>query len=259
MQRLKDRVSIVTGAAAGIGEGIARAMAQEGANVVLFGRHDTVKKTAKDISDLGQKAVAFRVDVANASEVNGAVQQVLRQFGKVDILVNNAGIYPEMLFVEMPDDVRDSVIDVNIKGVWNCTKAVIPSMIKQKYGKVINVSSVTGPMVAAKGETIYAASKGAVSGFTRALALEVAEHGINVNAICPGYIDTPGMRNSASGMGMGPDEYIGKLAEGVPLGRLGSIDEVGDLAVFLASEESKYITGTEIVIDGGNIIQEQKE
>lgn len=259
MKRLKDRVSIVTGAAAGIGEGIARAMAREGANVVLFGRHDTVKKTAKDISDLGQKAVAFRVDVANASEVNGAVQQVLRQFGKVDILVNNAGIYPEMLFVEMPDDVRDSVINVNIKGVWNCTKAVIPGMIKQKYGKIINVSSVTGPMVAARGETIYSASKGAVSGFTRALALEVAEHGINVNAICPGYIDTPGMRNSAGGMGMGPDEYIRKLAEGVPLGRLGSIDEVGDLAVFLASEESKYITGTEIVIDGGNIIQEQKE
>ena len=257
MQRLKDRVSIITGAAAGIGEGIARAMAREGANVVLFGRHDTVKKTAKDISDLGQKAVAFRVDVASVSEVNGAVQQVLRRFGKVDILVNNAGIYPEMLFVEMPDDVRDRVIDVNIKGVWNCTKAVILGMIKQKYGKIINVSSVTGPMVAAKGETIYSASKGAVSGFTRALALEVAEHGINVNAICPGYIDTPGMRNSAGGMD--PDEYIGKLAEGVPLGRLGSTDEVGDLAVFLASEESKYITGAEIVIDGGNIIQEQKE
>ena len=144
MQRLKDRVSIVTGAAAGIGEGIARAMAREGANVVLFGRHDTVKKTAKDISDLGQKAVAFRVDVANASEVNGAVQQVLRRFGKVDILVNNAGIMPLMLFVEMPDDVRDSVIDVNIKGVWNCTKAVIPSMIKHKYGKIINVSSCAG-------------------------------------------------------------------------------------------------------------------
>jgi len=257
-QRLKGRVSIVTGAAAGIGEGIASALAREGATVALFGRHDTVRKTAKGISDLGQKAIAFKVDVANAAEVNLAVQQVLKQFGRVDILVNNAGVYPEMLFVEMPDDVRDSVIDINIKGVWNCTKAVIQGMIKQKYGKIINISSVTGPMVAAKRETIYSASKGAVSGFTRALALEVAEHSINVNAICPGYIDTPGMRESASETGMSLNEYLKEFSDSIPFGRMGSIDEVGDLAVFLASEESKYITGTEIVIDGGNIIQEQK-
>lgn len=258
-QRLEDRVSIVTGAARGIGEGIARAMAREGANVVLFGRRDTVKETAKDISDSGQKATGFKVDVTDASRVQQAVQQVLKQFGKVDILVNNAGIYPYMPFVEMPGEVRDSVIDVNIKGVWNCTKAVIPGMIKQKYGKIINISSVSGPMVSSKGATIYSASKGAVSGFTRALALEMAEHGINVNAICPGFIDTPGLRNWVSKIGMEPDEYIKKLAESMPLGRLGSIDEVGDLAVFLASEESKYITGTEIVIDGGNIIQEDEE
>ena len=258
-QRLKDRVSIVTGAARGIGEGIARAMAREGANVVLFGRRDTVKESAKAISSLGQKAIGFKVDVTDASGVEQAVQQVLKQFGKVDILVNNAGIYPYMPFVEMPDEVRDSVIDVNIKGVWNCTKAVIPTMIKQKYGKIINISSVTGPMVSSKGSTIYSASKGAVSGFTRALALEMAEHGINVNAICPDTTDTPGLRNWVSKIGMDPDEYIKKLAESIPLGRLGSIDEVGDLAVFLASEESKYITGTEIVIDGGNIIQEDEE
>jgi len=257
MQRLEDKVSIVTGAARGIGEGIARAMAREGANVVLFGRRDTVKETAKSISDSGQKATGFKVDVTDAGRVDQAVQQVLKQFGKVDILVNNAGIYPYMPFAEMPDEVRDSVIDVNIKGVWNCTKAVIPSMIKQKYGKIINISSVTGPMVSGKGSTIYSASKGAVSGFTRALALEMAEHGINVNAICPGFIDTPGERNVASRRGMEPDEYIRKLAKEIPLGRLGSIDEIGDLAVFLASEESKYITGTEIVIDGGNIIQER--
>jgi len=257
-QRLEDRVSIVTGAARGIGEGIARAMAREGANVVLFGRRDTVKETAKSISDSGQKAIGFKVDVTDASGVEQAVQQVLKQFRKVDILVNNAGIYPYMPFVEMPDEVRDSVIDVNIKGVWNCTKAVIPSMIKQKYGKIINISSVTGPMVSAKGATIYSASKGAVSGFTRALALEVAEHGINVNAICPGYVDTPGERGEASRLGMSADEYIKKLAQGIPMKRLGAIDEVGDLAVFLASEESKYITGAEIVIDGANIIQEIK-
>ncbi|MFC1903818.1 SDR family NAD(P)-dependent oxidoreductase [Chloroflexota bacterium] len=259
-QILKDRVAIVTGAARGLGEGIAKAMAREGANTILFSRDILrLQEHEKAIKSLGQKAVVFKVDVADASQVNQAVQEVLKQFGKVDILVNNAGIGPSMPFIELTDEIRDKVLAINFIGTWNCTKAVLPSMIEHKYGKIINVSSVTGPRVSVKGMTIYSASKGAMSGFTKALALEMAEHGINVNAILPGIFDTPMVREIARTRTGGlEDEYIKKLASGVPLKKLGTIDEMGDLAVFLASEKSNYITGTEIVIDGGNIIQEHK-
>ncbi len=259
-QMLRDRVAIVTGATRGLGEGIAKAMAREGAIAILFGR-DTklLQKNEKEINTSGQKAVAFKVDVADAGQVNKAVDEVLKRFGKVDILANNAGIAPPMLFMDMPDEVRDNVIDTNFRGVWNCTKAVLPGMLKQKYGKIINISSVTGPMVSVKGMTAYSASKGAVSAFTRALALEVAEYGINVNAICPGTFDTEMIRKIANIRAVGhEEEYIKKLGKEIPLGRLGTIEEMGDLAIFLASDSSKYITGTEIVIDGGNIIQEHK-
>ena len=259
-QTLKDRIAIVTGASRGLGEGITKAFAGEGATVALFSRDvQRLEKHVNDLKALGQKAVAFPLDVADVEQVNRAVEQVVRQFGRVDILVNNAAIAPSVPFVEMSDDVRDSVIDVNVKGVWNCTKAVMPLMIKQRYGKVINVSSVTGPLVSGKGMTAYAASKGAVSAFTRTLALEVAEYDINVNAICPGSFDTPMFRSVAKHRGWdSEDEYVVHVGKEIPLGRLGMIEEMGDLAVFLASDKSKYITGVEIVIDGGNIIQEHK-
>ena len=260
LQLLKGKVAIVTGASRGLGEGITRAFAGEGAVVAMFSRDmKRLQKHVADLKALGQKAEAFPVDVADVEQVNRAVAQVVRQFGRVDILVNNAAIAPSTPFVDMPDEVRDSVFAVNIKGVWNCTKAVMPLMIKQRYGKVINISSVTGPMVSGRGMTAYAASKGAVSAFTRTLALEVAEHGINVNAICPGSFDTPMFRSVAKPRGWdSEDEYVQHVGRGIPLSRLGTIEEMGDLAVFLASDKSKYITGVEIVIDGGNIIQEHK-
>ena len=180
------------------------------------------------------------------------------RFGPADILVNNAAIAPSVPFVEMTEERRDEVIDINIKGTWNCARSVLPSMIERGYGKIINVSSVTGPLVSGKGVTAYSASKGAVSGFTRSLALEVAEHGINVNTICPGTFDTPMMRGIAQSRGADEDQYLRDLGRGMPFGRLGTMDEMGDLAVFLASDASSYITGAEIVIDGGNIIQEHK-
>ena len=259
-QVLKDRVAIVTGASRGLGEGITKAFAGEGATVALFSRDiQRLNKHVADLKALGQEAMAFLVDVADVEQVNRAVDKVVSQFGRVEILVNNAAVAPSTPFVEMSDEVRDSVIDVNIKGVWNCTRAVMPLMLKQRYGKVINISSVTGPMVSGKGMTAYAASKGAVSGFTRTLALEVAEYGVNVNAICPGSFDTPMFRSVAGKRGWSSDdEYVKHVGKEIPLGRLGTIEEMGDLAVFLASDKSKYITGVEIVIDGGNIIQEHK-
>ena len=260
-QILKGRIAIVTGASRGLGEGITKAFAGEGAAVAMFSRDiESLRRHVADLKALGQEAAAFKVDVADVAQVNRAVGEVVSQFGRVDILVNNAAIAPSMPFVEMPDDVRDSVIDVNIKGVWNCTRAVMPLMIKQRYGKVVNISSVTGPFVSGAGLTVYAASKGAVSAFTRTLALVVAEHGINVNAICPGSFDTPMFRSVAETRGWkSADEYVKHIGKDIPLGRLGTIEDAGDLAVFLASDKSKYITGVEIVIDGGNMIQEHKK
>ena len=257
-ERLKDKVAIVTGAARGNGKGIARAMANEGATVILWDILDLVEETSKDIGASGKKTIPLKVDITDSKRINRAVQEIVERFGRVDILVNNAAIAFFIPFVEMTDDLRDKTFDVNLKGPWNCTKAVIPIMMKQKYGKIVNISSVTGPRVSAAGLTAYSATKGAISGFTRALALEVAEFGINVNAILPGYVDTPMLRGAAKDLGIAEDEFVKMIAKSVPMKRLGTIDEIGDLAVFLASEESKYITGQEIVFDGGNIIQEQK-
>ena len=256
---LKDRVAVVTGAAMGNGQGIARAMAREGARVALLDASDQVEETAESIRRGGPEAIAFQLDVVHSGQVKEAVKKTLELFGKVDILANNADIFPVVPFVEMTDEIRDRVFEVNIKGYWNCIQAIVSTMIKQNYGKIINVSSVTGPFTSDPGLAAYSASKGAVSGLTRALALELAPYGINVNAICPGFIDTPGMRRAEEeAWGQEAAGYIEKVAQTVPLGRLGAIEDVGNLAVFLASEMSSYITGTEIVIDGGNIIQEMK-
>ena len=152
---------------------------------------------------------------------------------------------------------RDRIFDVNVKGVWNCAKAALPAMIRQHYGRIINMSSVAA-IGSSKGLTAYSASKGAVSALSRALALDVAEYGINVNTIIPCYVDTPGLRKAATEMGEDPDVFLGNLGRSVPLGRVGTTEEIGNLAVFLASKESVYITGQEIVIDGGNMVQTVK-
>lgn len=256
---LEGKVAIVTGGGSGIGRGIALQFAKAGADVIVASRRLSVlKKVAEEIKALGRRSLCVQTDVSQKADVDNLIQKVMAEFGRVDILVNSAGIGHSVPFIEMTDDLRDRIWDINVKGVWDCTQAVIPIMRKQKYGKIINISSVTGPMVSSKGLTAYSASKGAVSGFTRALALEVAKYGINVNAICPGYVDTPMLRPASTKTGTDPNDFIKGLSKSIPMGRLGSIEETGDLAVFLASEASKYITGTEIVFDGGNIIQEYK-
>jgi len=255
---LKGKAAIITGAAMGNGLGIAQTMARQGASVALFDLSDKVAAAAAEVKKSGGEAVALKVDITEAGLVKEAVGQVRERFKRIDILVNNAGIYPMAPMLEMSDEVRDKIFDVNIKGTWNCIKAVLPAMIEQKYGKIVNISSVTGPFVSGPGCVAYSATKGAVSGLTRALALELAEHKINVNAICPGFIDTPGVREAVVSFGEDPDEFIAAVARSIPFKRWGTPEEIGDLAVFLASEMSCYLTGTETVIDGGNMIQEMK-
>ena len=254
---LESRVAVVTGATRGLGEGITRAFAAEGATVAMFGRDlGRLRQHEQELAGAGSTAVPHQVDVSSSAAVAAAVDATLNRFGRIDILVNTAGIAPSVPLVEMTDRDRDEVFAININGSFNCARAVLPSMIDAAYGKIINLSSVTGPLVSGKGLTAYAASKGAISGFTRTLALEVAEHGINVNAILPGSFDTPMMRDIARLRSDDEDGYLRALGSGMPMGRLGSSEEVGDLAVFLASERSRYITGAEIVIDGGNVICE---
>lgn len=255
MERLKEKVCIVTGVSEpkAMGFGIAKVFAKEGATVVCVVRRPIVFERVKELKDAGYHAIGFVADLSKADQVNDMVNKVLTRFGKIDVLVNVAGGGEGLRgrLVDITEEDWDKVMDANLKTCMLCTKAVLPSMIQRGYGKIVNISSVTGPMVTMPGSTAYSASKGAVSGFNRALALEVAEYGITVNAICPGYVDT--------GVVFYGDKHRDKenVARSIPMKRLGTPEEVGYLALFLSTDDSNYITGTEIVFDGGNIIQER--
>lgn len=254
---LQDKVAVITGGARGNGEGIAGVFAAQGATVCLWDVLETVSQTAERIAgSYGRPARAWQVDISDAAAVGAAAAEVLEAFGTVDILVNNAAIAPEVPFVEMGADVRERVWRVNVDGAMNCTKAFLPAMIERGRGKIIVISSVTGPLSAIPGLTMYASTKGALLGFTRNLALEMAPHGINVNCILPGTIDTPLLRWSLSGGGWATDEEVTAFGAGIPWGRVGTMEEIGGVAAFLASDWSNYITGTEIVVDGGNRLTE---
>jgi NAD(P)-dependent dehydrogenase (short-subunit alcohol dehydrogenase family) len=255
--KLDGKTALITGASMGIGEGIARVLAMHGANVALCARSKKTAELAEELCKEGYHAIAVSADVTKTDEVKAAVCTTVEKFGKIDILVNNAGVCKLKGFLEMTDEERDFHFDVNIKGVWNVTRAVLPGMIEQKYGKIVIMSSVTGPMVADEGETAYATTKAALWGFNKSLAREVAKYNITVNAICPGYVMTPmAMQIAKDSNPADPDSVIKGIADAVPVGRLADITEIGDLAAFLASDESRYITGTQVVIDGGSTLPE---
>jgi len=257
MGKLDGRVAVVTGGAMGNGEGIARVMAKYGAHVALWDIADEVSETAASIESDGGKAIAQKVDVRNFDECKAAAEDVISKLGKIDALVANAGVVRIIPFLEMSDEDRDFHFDVNVKGVWNSAKAVLPNMQENMYGRVVIMSSVTGPMVASMGQTAYSATKAALWGFTKALALEVVGYNITVNAICPGMIRTPMVENEIRKISPDdPSPIIDMIAGSIPMGRMGNILEIGELAAFLASDESTYITGTQVVIDGGNSLPE---
>lgn len=255
--KLEGKVAVVTGAAMGNGEGIARTLAKHGAHSVLWDISEAVADTAESINATDGQATSFEVDVTDFKACQEAADKTIADQGKIDILCNNAGVIRLVNFLDMSDEVRDFHFDVNIKGVWHSTKAVLPNMVKNKYGRIVVMSSVTGPMVADEGETAYATTKAALWGFTKALAREVAKYGITVNAICPGYILTPMAEQIAKESEPdNPDSVIEGITKGVPLGRLGDKHDIGELAAFLCSDESTYITGTQVVIDGGSTLPE---
>jgi len=242
---LQGKIAIVTGAAQGIGRGIALTMAEHGAKVAAVDISEKVFEVAKSISDLSSSGLGLKCDVANFEEARKTSERVFAEFGPVDILVNNAGIYPFKPFADMTEHDWDTVMNVNVKSIFNFTKAVLPKMVERNYGKIVNLSSVAGEELGYANLVHYSASKSAILGLTRSLALEVAKHGITVNSICPGAIETPGTAEAIS------KEVYEQMKSGIPLGRWGTPEDVANAVVFLVSEQASYITGQCIIVDGG--------
>lgn len=242
---LSGRVALVTGASRGIGKAIAKAMAQAGAWVAVNYRESGTfaGETVREIEAFGGKAASFRADVGDAGQVEAMLEEIISSFGHLDILVNNAGIIRDMLLLEMEEKDWRAVLQTNLFGVYHCSRAVLRGMIIKRWGRIINLSSIASAH-GGRGQSNYAASKGAINAFTRSLAAEVGAKGITVNAIAPGLI--------ATDMSQGVIAFSDSLVrERIAMRRLGKPADVAPLAVFLASGEASYITGQVITVDGG--------
>src|SRR5437667_6783655 len=242
--RLVDKVTIITGAGQGIGRATAVKFAKEGAKVAVCDINDkAAHATARDISHDGGAAIHFHVDVTNKQSIAKMVESVMAKWGRIDTLVNNAGIVEDAQLKKMTEDQFDSVIDVNLKGVYNCTRAVVDIMLHQHSGCILNASSIVG-LYGNFGQTNYAASKFAVIGMTKTWARELGRKGIRAVAVCPGFIRTPILNQM-------PEEVLKGMEAKVPCGRLGSPEEVANVFAFLASDDASYINGAVISVDGG--------
>lgn len=245
---LKGKTAVVTGSGRGIGRAVALKLADLGVNVVLNATQGsrTVDEVEKGISARGVGCAVVRADVRNTAEAEKIIQTAVERFGRVDILVNNAGITRDNLIIRMSEQEWDDVLDTNLKGTFNCIKAVSRIMLKQKSGRIINITSVSG-IVGAAGQANYSSSKAGVIGLTKACAKELASRGITVNALAPGLIDTD-MTKVLSG------EIKEEYMRNIPLKRLGTPEDVANAVAFLASDEAGYITGQIINIDGGMVM-----
>lgn len=245
---LKGKCAIVTGASRGIGKAIALKLASLGANIVINYRSNEKEalEVENEIKNMGVEALCIKGDISKAEEVESLISAAKEKFGAIDIMVNNAGITKDTLILRMKEEDFDTVIDVNLKGVFNCLKTITPVMVRQKYGKIINLSSVVG-ISGNAGQVNYSASKAGVIGMTKSLAKEVGSRGINVNAIAPGFIET----DMTDVLG---DKYKDEIKKNIPLKKLGKPEDVANVVAFLASENSDYITGQVIHVDGGMLM-----
>lgn len=241
----ENRTAIVTGGSRGIGRAICLKLAQKGVNIVLCyaGSAEQAAKTAAECGQFGVKALAVKCDVSNAQAVKELVDTAVKEFGRIDILVNNAGITRDKLLMTMNEDDFNAVVETNLKGTFLCMKAVTRTMMKQRYGRIVNLSSVVGVHGNA-GQVNYAASKAGVIGMTKSAAKELASRNITVNAVAPGFIDT----DMTAAL---PENVKTGLLSSIPLGCLGAAEDVADAVAYLASDEAKYITGQVLGVDGG--------
>jgi len=245
---LEGRVAVITGAARGIGRAIGERLASLGADVVVADmQSELAEKCAKEIAELtGRKTLAIKVNVADAKSASEMVEKTINELDRIDILVNNAGITRDTLILRMEEADWDAVIDVNLKGAFNCSKAAIRPMMRQRYGRIVNISSVSG-QAGQVGQTNYSASKAGLIGFTKALAREVASRQITVNAVAPGFIPTA-LTNDLS------EDLKDMILKATPLGRMGKPEEIAAAVAFLASDEAGYITGQVLAVDGGMVM-----
>jgi 3-oxoacyl-[acyl-carrier protein] reductase len=243
--RLKNKVAVITGAAQGIGRAIATTLAQQGADVVVSDiQLEKAETTAKEImAETGQKVIAVHADVVDSASVKAMIDRTIDEFERIDILVNNAGTTRDGLIMRMKEVDWDLVLNINLKGTFNCSKAVVRPMMKQHYGRIVNITSVSG-LIGQVGQTNYSASKAGIIGFTKALAREVGSRKITVNAIAPGLVKT------ALTIDL-PQELKDMFIEMTPLGRYGEPEDIANAVAFLVSDEASYITGHVLSVDGG--------
>ena len=250
MNHLTDRVALVTGAGRGIGAATARRLAADGAAVAVA---DLTEAGARDtvgaIHDAGGTAVGVGCDVAVADQVDAAVGRVVAELGRLDILVNNAGVIRDNLLFKMSEDDWDTVIAVHLRGAFLCSRAAQGHMVDQRYGKIVNLSSVSA--LGNRGQANYSAAKAGIQGFTRTLAIELGPFGINVNAVAPGFIATAMTDATARRMGVEPEQFREAVAAMVPLRRIGLPTDIASVVSFLVSEDASYITGQTLYVDGG--------
>lgn len=243
--KLKNKVAVITGAAQGIGRAIATTLAQQGANVVVSDiQLEKAETTAKEImAETGQKVIAVHADVVDSASVKAMIDRTIEEFERIDILVNNAGTTRDGLIMRMKEVDWDLVLNINLKGTFNCSKAVVRPMMKQHYGRIVNITSVSG-LIGQVGQTNYSASKAGIIGFTKALAREVGSRKITVNAIAPGLVKT------ALTIDL-PQELKDMFIQMTPLGRYGEPEDIANAVAFLVSDEASYITGHVLSVDGG--------
>jgi NAD(P)-dependent dehydrogenase (short-subunit alcohol dehydrogenase family) len=242
--RLKDRIAIVTGAGQGIGRAIALKLAQEGADVVIAEWNgDTGTQVAKEIEVIGRKSIAIAVDVADQKQVKDMVNQALGKWGRIDILVNNAGFDRGASLLKVKEEDWDAVLGVHLKGTLNCIQAVAPHMIENRYGKIVNTSSIWG-RTGAIAEISYASAKAGIIGLTKSVAKELGRYQINVNVVLPGLILTPTIAKMA-------EKYQNMIVEATPLRRIGQPEEMAGVVAFLASDEASFMTGATVEVSGG--------
>jgi len=250
MERFRDRTAFITGASRGIGKAIAKAFATEGANVFLIDINESaLTATLNEFREQGLKAEGALADVSDRKQVNAAFQQALEAFGNIDILVNNAGVIRDNLLFKMTEDDWDTVMNVHLKGSFNCSAEIQKIMVENRYGRIINLSSTSA--LGNRGQANYSTAKAGLQGFTKTLAIELGKFGVTVNAVAPGFIETDMTKATAERMGIPFEQFLQYGASQTPVGRVGQPEDIANAVLFFAMEESSYVNGQVLYVAGG--------